>query len=53
VASERERWIGHLDLFLHTKGRPADALDLASAIDVLVEAKLAGTEMAMTSDPSG
>src|SRR5690242_18536202 len=50
MASERERWIGHLDLYLHTKNRPADALDLGSAVDVLIATKIAGKPEAKTDD---
>src|ERR1019366_9126461 len=50
MASERERWVGHLDLFLHVKNRPADALDLAGGMGILMKQGVAGTTNATVSD---
>lgn len=51
MASERERWISYLDLYLHAKNRPTDGLDLPEALRCLAGMKVAGTKRAMIRDP--
>lgn len=50
MASELERWISHIDLHLHAKGKPKDLLSLTDALTFLEAQGVAGTSKATVQD---